>query len=117
MKNKIKKFVHTPDSTGLDMRMIQRDGPGELMLLQTQDWINAKDGSTYKDIWGRVRVLQMKDVLGFDPRGHVTNFVYQVGSGESSVFVMGCRVLYAQICREKPGSKNVYIVEDTAHVA
>lgn len=109
---KLKKFVHKANVSGLDFRKIQGDGPGELMLLQTQDWINAPDGSTYKDIWGRTRVIQMKEVLGFDPRGHVTNFVYQVGEGPNTVFVMGCRVLYAHICHARPTNKNCYIVED-----
>jgi hypothetical protein len=110
-----KKFVHKADASGLDFRKIQSDGPGELMLLQTSDWINAKDGATYKDIWGRVRVVPIKAVLGFEPRGHITNFVYQVGEGENAVFVMGCRVLYAHICLEKPTNKNCYVIEDTGH--
>lgn len=108
---KPKKFVHQPDASGLDFRQIQQDGPGELMLLQTQDWINYKDGAAYKDIWGKVRVVKISQVLGFEPRGHVTNFCYQVGEGASTVFVMGCRVNYACICRERPTSGNVLCID------
>lgn len=108
---KQKNFVHKPNVSGLDFRKIQSGGPGEFMFLQTQEWVNAPDGTTYKDVWGKVRVLKISELLGFEPRGHVTNFVYQVGEGPNTVFIMGCRVNYARICHERPTNKNTLIVE------
>ena len=85
----------------LDLTKLQTDG--EYLLLTCNDWFMAKDGNTYHYVWGKVRIIPAKVVLGFEAKNHA-NWIYQVGEGEDAVFLVGCRVMYAQLCPREPKS-------------
>lgn len=78
-------------------------------LVNTDNWFFAPDGEQYKCVWGEVKLLTTKEVLGFDPR-RSTNWFLQIGN----VFIAGCQVHFVIECPEKPIIKErTYIDKDT----
>lgn len=89
----------------LDFRQMQ--GEGEYLLIETDDWFTAPNGQKYKSVWGKCKVLDAKEILGFKP-SQSTNWYLQVGSDEKAMFVAGCRIHYAHVCLEQPKGNDTY---------
>lgn len=89
----------------LDFKKMQ--GEGEFLLIETDDWFNAPDGMKYKSIWGKCKVHDAKDILGFKP-SQSTNWYMQIGDNENAMIVAGCRIHYAQVCLEQPKGNDTY---------
>lgn len=95
---------------GLDFKKIRgTDSEGENMLLTCNNWFMSPDGETYLYVWGRCRILDAKDILGVNPRSSV-NWVWQIGDGADAVFLMGCRVNYAVLCKEPPANRKSLLI-------
>jgi len=73
---------------GTTLPMIQ---PGQLALLQFDDWFIAPDGSEYKAAYGPVNIIKAEDLLGFVPKGD-TNWYVQIGYDDKAILLAGCRV-------------------------
>ena len=80
---------------------------GQLMAVQVDDWVMAPDGQQYRVLFGRVRVIRAKDLLGLEPRNSA-NWFLRVGEGEGAVLVAGCRIHYAFCVTKKPQGTHVY---------
>ncbi len=84
---------------------------GVSMLINLHNWFTAKDGNLYKQIWGTCRIIASKQILGFEPR-QTANWVLQMGTDKKdTVFILGCQVVYAQLCPEKPKMGSCYYVK------
>ena len=82
---------------------------GVEMLISIDDWVYAKGEVQYKRIWGKCKVVEAKNLLGFKPTGD-TNWYMQVGTGVDTMFIAGCRIHYAQLCEKKPTSSNILCI-------
>jgi len=85
---------------------------GEAWLLITvSDWFSAKDGQTYKAVWGRCKLHLAKTLGVKNLGGNHADWFMQVGCGEDTVFITGCRINYAQVCTERPQGQGVLCIE------
>jgi hypothetical protein len=71
-------------------------------------WFSAPDGLDYRLVWGRGYYLEAKKLFGFDPKAGA-NFFVQVGEGDGSILIAGCRVHYAVRSDHPPKNLIVYI--------
>jgi len=77
------------------------------MLITTDEWFFAKDGQSYRAIWGKVKIIEGKDLLGLTPKNSA-NWYAQIGEDEESiVLIAGCRIHYAQMCPTVPTGTHV----------
>ncbi len=90
----------------LDIQAVQKGTP---LLIQSDDWMMLSDGANYMRFWGICKVVEAKDIFGFKPSGD-TNWYLQIGSNEGSLIIAGCRIHYAQVCKEIPTGKEIAII-------
>lgn len=76
-------------------------------LITTENWFYAPDGKQYRAVWGEVKLLQTKDVLGVDPNRVTANWTLQVGTEEDHILIGGCQVNYSVKCPNRPNTKVV----------
>lgn len=72
---------------------------GSKVLITTQNWFTAPDGSDYKAVWGTLKAVHTSEVtLGFTPSRANTNWFIEVGN----MVIAGCQVLYILQCEYEP---------------
>lgn len=108
MKKTTTKQNQETTAAAFDFRQL---ATGTTLLITTDNWFTGPDGNQYKSAFGVARVLQSKDVLGFNSRGGA-NWMVQVGEGDGAVFIMGCQIHYAIVTTRKPQRTDVYCPED-----
>jgi hypothetical protein len=91
----------------LDLKKLT--GVGEYMLINTDDYFVAKDGQSYRAVWGLAKVIEAKEVLGLKPTNSA-NWYLQVGTDENCMFIAGCKIHYAQLCLNKPIGANTLVL-------
>lgn len=81
--------------------------PGHVALVKSDDWFYGADGREYHAAYGPCYILRAEDLMGFKPKNSGDWFV-QVGSGEKSVLLAGCRVHYVGLFPDIPKNNNIY---------
>lgn len=76
-------------------------------LITTENWFYAPDGKQYRAVWGEVKLLQTKEVLGVDPNRVTANWTLQVGTDEDHILIGGCQINYSVKCPNRPNTKAV----------
>lgn len=72
---------------------------GKKVLITTQNWFTAPDGSDYKAVWGTLKAIHTsQDTLGFTPSRQNTNWYVEVGN----MVIAGCQVFYLILSESEP---------------
>ena len=66
---------------------------------------SAPDGLEYDSVWGRIRIINTEEFLGFATKGEDSGFVLQVSGDTKSLYVFGYQVECIMECEEKPISQ------------
>jgi hypothetical protein len=65
---------------------------GDKILITTNEWFTAPDGSTYKSAWGTVAAIETaEETLGVRTNARSTNWYLRLGS----MLIAGCQIHYA----------------------
>ena len=72
---------------------------GKNVLITTQDWFVAPNGSEYKACYGELKgVHEAGKTLGFIPNRSHANWYIEIGN----MIIMGCQVMYVIEAPERP---------------
>lgn len=77
-------------------------------LITASEWFYAPDGKQYRAVWGDVKVIPTKDILGVDPNPVTANWSLQVGDENHHIIIGGCQINYSVKCEGRP---NTYEIE------
>lgn len=88
---------------------------GQYYLVTTTDWFIAPDGHQYRAAWGKCHTHTTDEVFSFTPTRQHTNWFIEVGTGENSIIIAGCRVMYA-VQQEKRPTKRTEQYRDSTEV-
>lgn len=75
---------------------------GEKYLVSSDSWFMCPDGHQHLAAWGKVKVHNIEDLLGFKPIRPSTNWFLEIGDEKNHVIIAGCQIHHLVCCPNKP---------------